>query len=290
MRCDYLVLRLHPAPAKPIQLAATLPSGLMLAGRALLDLHHCGAQVGHLATVHGGIHLHLPGGFWRRSPCLLEAQDPQADLTALQVYLSSVLSPTTVSVPRIDYVCELPAVDDALTQVATVAQSVIDRWPGRYPATETRRSDSGLTVYIGVAGNDPDGMRSRSPYVRVYHRYGSGVVRAEAELKGIDGATAQLQVQTALVIATVLLGHLSVEHHPAPSVGNLPARRVVPNHELAARLIGSLYNRLYQENGGTLPPSVVRVAEGVCRVLGVSTQMAHDRRPKTAEPIGEEKP
>lgn len=282
MRCDWLSIFFRPLPEE--RTIAWTNGRITIAGR---QVTRCltDETVGQLRPSHGGAILSLTGAFWRGldAPAILMGESREDDANALQRYLAETLSPEVVSLARADWATECithqEQHDNILAVLKSDASDIASRWPNPWTSKVIDSAD-GITIYIGSARAKE--MRSAALLARVYHRYGSGTIRREIEVKSIPGDTAQAQYNYSRNIAAYLLGW-NGDLPPSTNLGDLPSKRKVPDRELAARLIGSVYNRVYHRAGCTTPREAIDWAERTCRLLGVPTTLAYEKILPTAE-------
>lgn len=289
MKIDWLTIRYFSERELDDLVIAFTNGTCYAAGKKITDAH-TQERIGQIAITHGAVQLTLTGKFWQRPAPLYGVAPAHKDLIELQQHLIKLLEPSHISIPRIDYVIEFGLQGRNFKQaVDDYANTLLANW--LTPAGKQElMTPTGYTVYVGSLGHDADNMRKQPALIRCYHRFNTDVVRLEVEQKHLKGENANEQIALAQASAVALLHPYSSwneERQPAPiESGELPSRRRVTNRELAARLIGSIYNRVHEENGGVLPTEAITVACSICHLLGVPNSLAYNKLLPDAESPG----
>lgn len=228
-------------------------------------------------SMHGGIHLALPGDYWRtwHRPELYEQL-----ITATKTLAATALrgwEPTHCTASRIDLATEEgfsshtartvrqygfgealgldtqggkglswgdnDPVDGELRQEATRIRERLARTAThRQTSTQHVYSPAGATWYVGFAGKDPNPMRDKDVFIRVYSKAAPIAVRTirrEVEFKDIPGDTLKQQIDHCIAKAAYLLDVPPVDAlHLAVPIQELSGDTRLSIQDYCRRIIG----------------------------------------------------
>lgn len=223
-------------------------------------------RIGHLAERYKGMHLTLNGEAF-------EFPDAKPVAERIHHWLRTFLPPnTSATVCRLDVAQDFPEGGTAHETLAELGSQIAGAWPtrpryGLDVGWHSRATGQTFEVFPRGRATD-DNARRRTPYVRIYNRY--GYPRVEIELKHLDRQPdLQEQLATTHATAVVMLAQLgaTTPHQPLAELRFPSATRPANADETAARIIGTTLgyasrNRIILDNRAIDALRIIRSALG----------------------------
>lgn len=263
-RPDYLTVRVAPARFIEAPSEATdllIPGELAVLNGLLVDpASH--DQLGMLRNSHNALGIHLQGQWWERL-AVAEQLEYAPELVRATI---QALAPNAsqMSVSRVDYCFDLPYPGPEAH--LAIASRMFDNWPWPHrPATwRQHHSQTGSTYELGIAGHDPERMRERDTFVRIYTHTTKrpGVLRIELELKNLEGDLPDDQMADGWLrtMQLAIAAGLPTQGHRGPALPTLSTRKRASEYETFARIVGMTCGALRRLRGVTAIPEKTEVA------------------------------